>query len=360
MKTNHLFIAALLLLGTASCGSNYRMTSQIGSDGSIYREVYARGDSAFIAGDKTHNPYMFQIDADWQIVKLDSGIKFDFWGEKENLNVKVCRKLPVVDGEYFSVTKGKEYMYPLAIPTERVKKSFRWFYTYYTYTATYKELMDKGPVPLSNYMNKEEQIIWFCGDNSAYNGLSGMELKDKLDEIESKFGEWYSRSQYEINWEVIRDFILAQGDTSNIRRLDESKEAVYKNHFSTQDTWGDAQIDVLCNIFDKIYQTKYYSELYLKNKEAMNNMGEEKIKIAEVLYNSIQFELSMPGKLLASNARTLNNNSAIWKIDGFRLLADNYTLNAESRVINYWAFGVTLLIILIIFGAFVKLYRRTR
>lgn len=360
MKTNHLFITALLLLGTTSCGSNYRMTSQIGSDGSIYREVYARGDSAFIAGDKTHNPYMFQIDADWQIVKLDSTIKFDFWGEKENLNVKVCRKLPVVDGEYFSVTKGKEYMYPLAIPTEQVKKSFRWFYTYYTYTATYKELTDKGPVPLSNYMNKEEQIIWFCGDNSAYNGLSGMELKDKLDEIESKFGEWYSRSQYEINWEVIRDFILAQGDTTNIRRLDESKEAVYKNHFSTQDTWGDAQIDVLCTIFDKIYQTKYYSELYLKNKEAMNNMGEEKIKIAEVLYNSIQFELSMPGILLSSNARTLNNNSAIWKIDGFRLLADNYTLNAESRVINYWAFGVTLLIILIILGAFVKLYRHTR
>ena len=38
-------------------------------------------------------------------------------------------------------------MYPLAIPTERVKKTSRWFYTYYTYTATYKELMDKGPVP---------------------------------------------------------------------------------------------------------------------------------------------------------------------------------------------------------------------
>ncbi|GAA6254697.1 hypothetical protein F070042J6_05490 [Bacteroides sp. f07] len=108
MKTNHLFIAALLLLGTVSCGTNYRMTSQIGSDGSIYREVYARGDSAFIAGDKNHNPYMFQIDAGWQIVKLDSAIKFDFWGEKEKLNVKVCRKLPVVDGEYFSVTKGKK------------------------------------------------------------------------------------------------------------------------------------------------------------------------------------------------------------------------------------------------------------
>lgn len=360
MKTIHLFITVLLLLGTASCSTNYRMISRIESDGSIYREVYARGDSAFIAGDKTHNPFLFQIDTDWQIVKLDSAVKFNFWGEEEKLNVKVCRKLPVVDGEYFSVTKGKEYMHPLAIPTEQVKKSFRWFYTYYIYTATYKELMDKGPIPLSNYMNKEEQIIWFCGDNRAYDGLSGMELKDKLDGIESKFGQWYSRSQYEINWEVIRDFILAQGDTTNIHRLDESKEAVYKKHFSAQDTWGDAQTDALCNILDKIYQTKFYSELYLKNKEAMDSICEQKIEITEVLYNTIRFELTMPGKLLSSNARTLNNNSAIWKVDGFRLLAGNYTLNAESRVINYWAFGVTLLIILIILGVFVKLHRRTR
>lgn len=92
MKTNHLFIAALLLLGTVSCGTNYRMTSQIGSDGSIYREVYARGDSAFIAGDKNHNPYMFQIDAGWQIVKLDSAIKFDFWGGERKTERKSLQK----------------------------------------------------------------------------------------------------------------------------------------------------------------------------------------------------------------------------------------------------------------------------
>ena len=63
---------------------------------------------------------------------------------------------------------------------------------------------------------------------------------------------------------MIRNFIFAQDDTTNIHRLDESKETVYIKHFSTQDTWGDAQIDILCNIFDKIYQTKYYSKLYLK------------------------------------------------------------------------------------------------
>ncbi len=38
-------------------------------------------------------------------------------------------------------------MSSLAIPTEQLKKRFKWFYTYYIYTATYKELPDKRTGP---------------------------------------------------------------------------------------------------------------------------------------------------------------------------------------------------------------------
>jgi len=126
------------------------MTSRIDTNGSMHREVYARGDSAFIAGNKTHNPFLFQLDTDWQIVNLDSTLKFNFWGEEE-----ACRNIPLINGEYFSISNGKEQMSSLAIPTEQLKKRFKWFYTYYIYTATYKELPDKGPVPLDKYLNKE-------------------------------------------------------------------------------------------------------------------------------------------------------------------------------------------------------------
>ena len=157
MKTNHSIATLLLLLslGMTSCSTYYRMTSRIDTNGSMHREVYARGDSAFIAGDKTHNPFLFQLDTDWQIVNLDSTLKFNFWGEEEKLNVKACRNIPLINGEYFSISNGKEQMSSLAIPTEQLKKRFKWFYTYYIYTATYKELPDKGPVPLDKYLNKE-------------------------------------------------------------------------------------------------------------------------------------------------------------------------------------------------------------
>ena len=357
MKTNYFLITMLLLLSMTSCSTYYRMTSRVERDGSMYREIYAQGDSAFIAGDKTHNPFLFQLDTDWQIVNLDSTLKFNFWGEEEKLNVKACRNIPLINGEYFSISNGKEQMSSLAIPTEQLKKRFKWFYTYYIYTATYKELPDKGPVPLDKYLNKEEQIIWFRGDNAAFSGMNGIEQNDKLDKLEAKFGEWYNRSQYEIIWEVIRQFTSQKGDTVYVNRLNELKETVYTNHLSGKDSCGDAGIDDVCALFDKVGQTNYYSELYKAHAKAMDNMCEQKIKIAEVFYHAIQFELTMPGTLLSSNASLSTNNIMVWKIDGLRLLTGNYVLTAESRVINYWAFGLTLLIILATLGIFIKLYR---
>lgn len=359
MKAKHLFIATVLLLSITSCDTYYRMTSKIENDGSIYREVYALGDSAFSAGDRTHNPFLFQIDADWKVENLDSTIQFNFWGKNEKLNVKVARKIPVVDGEYFTVSREKEYTRPLAVPHEQLKKNFRWFYTYYIYTATYQELPDKGPVPLSNYLNKEEQAIWLRGDNAAYDGLNGIELNDKLDNIEAKFGEWYQRSMYEISWEVIRHFTSQQGDTAYIHRLDELKEAVYNKFLAKQDSWEDADAEQVCNFFDEVCRTEYFSELYKADKEDIDAMGEEKIQVANLFYHTIQFEVTMPGRILSTNGRLLkDNNTAIWKIDGFRLLAGDYVLRADSRVINYQAFGITLLVILAALVVFVKLYRR--
>ena len=50
MKTNYFLITMLLLLSMTSCSTYYRTTSRVERDGSMYREIYAQGDSAFIAG----------------------------------------------------------------------------------------------------------------------------------------------------------------------------------------------------------------------------------------------------------------------------------------------------------------------
>ena len=94
MRTYKWMAAIVLLLGMTSCGTYYRMVSQVNSDGSMHREVYAYGDSAFLAGDRNHNPFLFRIDSGWEVSNLDSVVKFNCWGDEDKLNVKVCRTYP--------------------------------------------------------------------------------------------------------------------------------------------------------------------------------------------------------------------------------------------------------------------------
>lgn len=95
MKTNHSIATLLLLLslGMTSCSTYYRMTSRIDTNGSMHREVYARGDSAFIAGNKTHNPFLFPL----EIEKYSPFIRgifrqaftFSFSSSPQKLNLRV-------------------------------------------------------------------------------------------------------------------------------------------------------------------------------------------------------------------------------------------------------------------------------
>ena len=236
---------------------------------------------------------------------------------------------------------------------------FRWFYTYYQYTATYGELSDKGPVPLENYMSKEEQRIWFRGDQGTLIGLNGIEQNNRLDDIEAKFWKWYNRSQYELSCEVILHFITIKGDTAFVHQLADLKEPIYGKYFSEKDTGDEGSPEEVCNYLDELSQTKYFSNLYADNKKPMDDLFEEKGRIAELFGYAVQFELSMPGRVVSTNAAMQKDELLIWKVDAFRLLDSDYMLVAESRVVNYWAFGITLLLILLIGGYCWRLYRRS-
>lgn len=357
MKTNILITATLLCL-MVSCDTHYRMVSRIAGDGSMYREVYTHTDSVRQTKEGVHNPFLFQTGANWQVEGLDSGIVFDFWGAQEKLNIKAYRKISAVNGQCFSVSKDKEYAYPLAVPQEQLKKRCKWFYTYYTYTATYKELPDKGPVPLDNYLNKAEQTLWLRGDNTFYTNLNGMEANEHLSHIESKFMAWYIRNLYEISSEVIRHFALAQNDTTYTHQWEKLKEAVYKKHLERVDQLEKTAPEAICGFLDQNCQTDYFSQLYKAKQEEIETTYEKRIGFINVFYHNIRFELIMPGKLISSNAGIIDKDTAVWRVNAFRLLAGDYMLTAKSRVVNYWAFGITLLIILAALGVFITLYRR--
>jgi len=78
--------------------------------------------------------------------------------------------------------------------------------------------------------------------------------------------------------------------------------------------------------------------------------------INELVKHNIKYELALPGKIMTANTDLQNDGVLVWNVDMFRFLADDYTLTAESRAVNLWAFLVTLLLVVISVCCFVMLH----
>lgn len=329
-----------------SCISKYKIATSISADGSCLREVYAEGDSAFLAGNLAHNPYMlFLLDSSWQITPLEHGDR-----RKERsaeYNVKISKTFRAID-EISAGLQLEEDMRPLAAPRETFQKRFRWFYTCYTVKAVYPCIADKIPVAVDGYMSREEQMLWFRGDFSAYRGLNGMELKDKMDEIEKSFFTWHSRNIYEAYFEAVCE-LEKRRSSPYTAQLAAAKDTLFLMLVKECDL-TEVKVDAIYRVLDKYFKTSYFSDLYKKSKPQIDTLCESKreyiARLEEKLFaKDIEYALTLPGKLVAANAPLAAQDTLRWKVTAVRLLTDDYELTATTREANIWAFAVVFFLI---------------
>jgi hypothetical protein len=175
--------------------------------------------------------------------------------------------------------------------------------------------------------------------------MNGIELKQALDDIESRFMKWYNRSMYEEFFDVIMHYTAADFRP----KLPAVKDTLYS--IIEKQNLEEINVKDVCLALNDYFGTDLFSRIYNENEREMNNMIDERKKVSDSLFKySIQYELTMPGKIVTANTDLQNGGTLRWKIDLFRFLADDYALTAQSRTMNLWAFAVTLL--LIIFSIF--------
>jgi hypothetical protein len=334
MKANKIIICSIIIIVVTSCMSEkYRFVTQVDRDGSCRREIYATVSTT----DSISGLFPYDLSFGWEITQTDTIVE-EYLSSRNKNNIKISKKFGSVDE--LSANLRCDMIFP--IPKESIKKRFRWFYTYHTFTAVYPELTEKGRVPMDNYLNKTEQKFYLQGDISAYKGMSGIELKEKLDDIETRFWEWYFRNVYEENF----DIILQISDTEFRSMLPAVKDSLYSMNKKQVDE-NKSSMSEVCTMLDKYFATVYFSNLYAGNRQEMDDVFNERTKLSEELlrYN-IQYDLILPGKIMASNTDLQNKDGILtWNINLFRFLSDDYTLVAESRTVNGGAFAVTLLLI---------------
>lgn len=352
MKSGSKIIVLVLLLSFTACTSHFRMTTRVHRDGTVERSVYAFADSAFRAGDRSTTPFLFLLDANWQVTCLDSFELFDSFGEKQKVNVKVSRSLKGAEDMLFFTPK-EEWMRSLVAPQEKLEKHFRWFYTYYTYSCSFGEITEKGPVSMDKYLTKQEQRLLFQGDLNGCVDMNGIELSEKLNQLTTQFQQWLYQTQFELAYGVVEQFLDALPDTVRLSQIRRDKMTVFAHDKTLKDK-PDCSPEYICKLLDGQYGGDFFTEMYKARGEAMDKEFEKRGRIVELFANQIKFELAMPGKLIAANTQLTEDNQLIWKVDGYRLLPGEYVLKAESRTANVWTFWLTGVLLLFIGYVLIK------
>jgi|WetSurMetagenome_2_1015567.scaffolds.fasta_scaffold19119_3 hypothetical protein len=370
MRANiNLSLLVIFLLFMASCTNREcRMSTVVNKDGSCERTFEVKLDSAQLVSGK--------IDANRNIVRTGTGwqLSWSIKGQatrhplpmsrktydsiRSHCSKRVCDTITVfisgkwqsakVMGEHtcFNLDRGKTVK-----PETKLRRSFRWFYTYYYYRETYHRQNLYFKVPLEKFMTKDEIGFWFKGYPNLAKGLNGIELDDIMSSIKDKYSKWLTANYFEaINQLIVGNYYL-------VKNTPVSKQGFIHLHDALQQRFMKEKEDV----FDeentkKLFRDFFHSDAFsavLDNDKLKDEAYKTLSDYAALSQFSVDYELSMPGIITDSGTGVIgrglakNNQQVIsYRLTGERLVSGNYIIAAQSRVTNIWAFVIMVLVVL--------------
>ena len=372
MKTTLKIMLFSVILLLAACKQSSEMLTVINSDGSCYREITVNADSSMMVG-KTKPDFISETDSSWTLFWKYSNediIHSDFpLTAHEYDSIVVIHSRDTINGGSMQIIARKDYSSVKEMsekfryvnqekkanlnPGYYFEKKFRWFYTYYTYRETYKKLHLDFPVPLEKYLKKEEAEYWFKGSPEITKGMTGMEARDYLGDLENKYNNWlldnYRTRTFD---EIIKNYGKMKNPPVTKERLLALKDTIAPlGKLSIDDEMNDKLEKMLNNYF----KTNAFSVLWNGNDSIMKKMENNFSETLETTLglNEIQYKLRMPGKILKTTALVAGGDTLEWKISTNRMIAGDYVIEAQSRKTNTWAFILSAVIICAAIGSFV-------
>lgn len=362
-----------------SCIEPDDMLTVINPDGSCYKEFSNSTGSDFILGKNLtdQNNFPVSVDSTWKITwKLEDSTKIStefplrqsaldsiaarMPDEKDPKTNKIQKKKPVFDvviRKDFKTVKEMGANFKLKESHEwskmKVKysldKKFRWFYTYYTYKETYPKIDTKFKTPIDSFMTKDEATYWFTGEPNIFKGMNGIEIREAVGSIEDKYNRWFGKNLWDNQFEILLDNydLMATAPVSK-DSLSRCKDKIFDDKVK-----DDKDFDME-KILNKYFKTKAFS-IYWETKESpLKKYGDdfEKQEFISYFTKEFNFKLRMPGRITPKENVVMQGDTLNFKLTAYRMVYDDYVIEAESRKANVWAFIVSGLILALAIGSF--------
>ncbi len=145
--------------------------------------------------------------------------------------------------------------------------------------------------------------------------------------------------------------------TLSKQQLDGNKENIFE--YLIDSIKGDNSEDILTG-FEKVL---HHPDIQVIKSKYLSRFDEfqKKMKFYQSSSDdSYKFNIRMPGLLLGTNSSKIEGSTLNWEVTYYDFYFFDYTMKAESRMVNAWAFIVAGLILLAAIGGFVSLIRKKR
>jgi hypothetical protein len=342
------FVACLVAIWAPGC-LEHQVKTTINADGSSERSVSLNPESKQIP----RTSFPLPLDGSWDTSWTKTG-------DAKHLITftKRFRDFEELSREY--VHRADSVTIRLDL---RVQKSFRWFYTYYDYTETYRRFTDYTLIDPHEVLTEEEINRLTYGDTSET-------LKNKRD-------EWVARNLYEAIYRRLAQGAAALQDTTLTpatmaahkeelfrllvrytgpgKKLEDpedilKQESKYRGTTSKMFS-GKGITDEGVNAFAEIAARTFMSEAVWHLKESMQTGWHDLMTMLEgkgTAGESFTNAVVLPGMLLDTNAPEVKGSTASWKFGVDQLQLRDFEMQARSRVVNEWAVALTGVIVLVL------------
>jgi hypothetical protein len=315
-----LITCIMFLIYTGCNEKNYSVKTKVNPDGSFERIfIVEKDDSAGVY----NNPFPVVFDSTWtiNIKRVNDTSKIFIYSAKKYFSSSE----ELEKDNVFTESPDKINI------TTKITKQFLWFYTYYNFKEIYRGNNPFNSIPLKKYFSENEI-------KQIYSDSTDKVLKERVE-------EWLQRNIFEEYFEILSNGLSKINDpvlTEDL--LNSKKEELYQSLIKSNSNPGDE-----LRICEKVLGTKAVWSLKnkFKDKEESVKKRFEAMMESDGNYGS---EIILPGIIMSTNARTIEGNKVSWKLEKSGLFFAE--MNAQSRMINTWAFIVTGIIVLIILTGF--------
>jgi hypothetical protein len=332
MKTIKSFLAVLALFVIfTGCENPIRMETIVHEDGSLDKSILMEEADSLqmyqnVFGINKSKGWIMSVKASTDTAK------------NKKIAVAFKKSFPSAEAINLELDKDSDTLFRIH---SSFNKSFRWFYTYMRYSENFRPIDRFKLIKSDEYFNAEDKsfIDRMPGEGMAISKADSVFLQILNEKIYERYA---NQALFNEQFAIIKEVVKQNTSEAKwIDTLNKNKDFIYRKLEDQKDDDPSLVIKMIDSLGVTLPIEKATQDFVVASKDLNSRIGFMSFARDGKYSNMIE----MPWAVVNSNADSVAGNKLYWKPLATKFAIQEYEMFAEARKLNWWAMGISLLII---------------